>query len=959
MNKKFTNLISSALIFSFIISPLFYASKRVHAQTFDPYNNSSLGMYASGLAPAILQLPLCKDKINDSISGLFNGSSIEAQLAENTGAELAESLNSELKEKASQAASKFNSVSVSLPDATEGKLNKILTNTKNTEKSVQSIDTNDSCLKSIGRLIVKMLLQKITMSTVAWINSGFEGKPAFVQDPKSFFNDIAKNEILNFGAEIGDPSQYPFGKAWLKNQAIGFQRKFADNARYSLDEIMQKNNPQFSTASFQSDFSQGGWEAWRYLTQVPANNPFGFEIIASNELSNRLRGTDNSTAENINNALMQAGGYLGDERCSEPKNLTRSEDRAGREERANSPTGPYRYQICTGTWQYVTPGKMIADLATNTVGYPNNNLLKAEDLNDAIGAVLDALLNRFTTDLIEKGFAEMTTDGSDGTPYLTPFAQNNFQNQTQKDFPKIFLTNSFLEANPNFNIRTDLTQALIDEQRTYSDKLSLQNKELMSTTDGKPYKINETGETNAYGLIPTIYQLDYCIPGPHPGWEYDSSKILSKATDGIVSMSPKDLEEFEADTITELVKSTMPAIGAAVGTALAVTGGALATTFAFAGTFAGPVGAIAGLAVGYLVSWVIDLFSSEPDSGFKSRLYYGTMFAMFTGIQPHFDSLNHSNGIISKEGVTNSLFVVLERYIDIMNKTYFADPEILPEVSKEAAVKFNLLNGYSQMLKDNENKIAEMKGVTNKLQEIKTVVDDLNSKLNNNSITEEKYESELQSQINAFGRVSATMVNGSDIAQVDNILKQIIDEKNYVYNDLIKGPHGCEAELAKPQKPFPSAGLYKIPYENSYVWSTKSGTLSIGDKDTIKDGPDWSEFNATSVARVTYPFPVLFDYNKLESEKNKEYGPGFLSFVKFSMPCDNCQPSRFPKIKGFLEGPERLQITDLVPLNYESASDNKDKGGTKKNRYSYLGKTIFTTKGDGGGGVFETIIGIY
>src|SRR5262249_36001052 len=151
-------------------------------------------------------------------------------------------------------------------------------------------------LKSIGRLVARMLLQKITLSLVTWIQSGYEGKPFFLQDPGEFFYDIAKNEILQFGGEITDPTLYPFGVAFMQNTINAVNTKFNQNARYSLNEFIQQTTPEYSAAGFSVDFSQGGWNAWEHLTSTPANNPLGFQIMASNELSKRLEGTFKSTA---------------------------------------------------------------------------------------------------------------------------------------------------------------------------------------------------------------------------------------------------------------------------------------------------------------------------------------------------------------------------------------------------------------------------------------------------------------------------------------------------------------------------------------------------------------------------------------------------------------------------------------------------------------------------------------
>ena len=46
--------------------------------------------------------------------------------------------------------------------------------------------------------LAKMIVQQITASIVQWINSGFEGSPSFMQDPGSFFLDIADQATGRF-----------------------------------------------------------------------------------------------------------------------------------------------------------------------------------------------------------------------------------------------------------------------------------------------------------------------------------------------------------------------------------------------------------------------------------------------------------------------------------------------------------------------------------------------------------------------------------------------------------------------------------------------------------------------------------------------------------------------------------------------------------------------------------------
>ena len=379
MRKKYfyNSIISFILIVSTILMPLSFIPKKAEAQI-------GISGYTSGLAPAIASLPQCKEVINSGIKSLFSG--IESLFSSDEGPLLdmsdlddtASSAASSLESVASSATSQFDNINVFDTEANK-KLDRLERASEAIKQSTESLNANSTCIQSIGRLIIKMLLQKLTVSTVAWINSGFDGNPAFIQDPGRFFNDIAKNEILQFGLEIDNPELFPFGRAWMQNTALAFNNKFQDNARYSLNELIQSTNPEFTAETFQQDFSQGGWNAWTAMTQVPANNPLGFKLMADNEIQRRLAGTTQSTAEQVHEALSQADGFLGDMRCVDPEGMTKqqSDDAI----KAGNIEGTCKQ------WEYVTPGKLVSEAATNVMGYQNNAYLNVEDLNDAVAAI--------------------------------------------------------------------------------------------------------------------------------------------------------------------------------------------------------------------------------------------------------------------------------------------------------------------------------------------------------------------------------------------------------------------------------------------------------------------------------------------------------------------------------------------------------------------------------------------
>jgi len=164
----------------------------------------------------------------------------------------------------------------------------------------------------------------------------------------------------------------------------------------------------------------------------------------------------------------------------------------------------------------------------------------------------------------------------------------------------------------------------------------------------------------------------------------------------------------------------------------------------------------------------------------------------------------------------------------------------------------------------------------------------------------------------------------------------------------------------KPQKKFPSA---QINHELE----------EIGKKDL-----DWDNFDVNSVQRMTYPFPIIYDYNhfvkgenipdpwnsgydtpnkipdadvnntlpySLYYDNNKYYyGPGFLSFVYFSSGYVQDSGLNYTEVRGS----QRLQIHDIFGMGTDSQF-----------RYTAVGNRHKFGNDDGKGGPWETIIGVY
>lgn len=814
-HKYFKNSLASLMILSFVFPAqyLFYFSsiKIAEAQstqeqdgdyTTSGATNIGGGVvgYLSGLAPAIAELPLCKGKLKSAMKNLFSKSDL-ATIDRATELELEEDLQRQSEESLNTSSTVLVTDKSTLEVAKETR-----ENTEDIKDTTKSLEENDTCLKSIGRMVIKLLLQKVTLSTVAWIQSGYEGNPAFIQNPGNFFRDIAKEEILQFGGEIADPDLYPFGFAFMQRQAAAFNQKFADNARYSLNELIQNTTPQYTAQTFKGDFASGGWDAWTYMTSVPANNPLGFQLIASNELQKRLQGTYKAPAEEIREGLTQAAGYLGDNRCVEPEGLTKAEHNAALErgdiEYAgtesvivpvwNEETGQYENQQDvsyanakpTGffvgqckRWEYVTPGQMVAESATKLVNYQDNSLLSATDLNSAVAAVLDAVLARFSTK-IQEGFSNFSREGSDGFLVINQDAvgDNYYQTQTERDYYGS-TSSAWMRDNPNFDIRFDLSQAFIDTQRTYADKLYSYNLELQDLTRN-------------------IYQADYCIPGPAPNWKELAQERLAQQA--------KEIPNTAGGTV-DIVKGVFLLLKAIT-------------------VYVSPFGLGVSLNVGGTIEGIVTMLGQGLPEEILTRYFYTSHLQIRTGIRTA-----PTNQISSRGDVVGIMESVIDAYDSAIKKTY--PKNLMPDVTPQVIGEYRKIPGFNQIIEDNIAEIAVMKSTVTKLQKLKAEVDLLDPE----SDTDFEPNSDIMTR---FARLSSSLVDGDDISRVDRLLKQARDEKIYVEEELILGcendPKTAALLETTERRPYPEEIFVPFPgHTYGYTPETpptcNSGEVLVGD----------------------------------------------------------------------------------------------------------------------------------
>lgn len=459
------------------------------------------------------------------------------------------------------------------------------------------VDTKLNCLNKIAKAATQVLLKKITIATINWINSGFKGQPIFIKDPKSLALSIASDEIENFRVQL--ELSGPYGHAIAQNVINSARAYFGYNARYSLDRILGMAPAQ----QFSVDFAAGGWEGWYGSILYPQNNPFGASYEAADELSSRLSGIVESKIEQTSTELNRSGGFLDLKRCVETDYVEDSSNRiqaggkliSAKKDLQNymtqnnidpNMTGPindatyfalnqavadaqveYDRYICD-KYETTTPGGYAAQALYNVMDSPLRQLEFGQDLDASLTAIFDSLLNQALNMGID---ALATSDSGISTGVFGGYGNNG--GTTQSNLSGQNGNGHWATSNATFDIDTDLSQLirwqddfLYELEGEYFSKTSgiarVLPDELANFTNLSKYEydqiVNPTKDPNHVSALQSvrdtqtmIKQADFCLPGPRPDW---LQKAQLNLFDEIGSYQPSQYEGNEEDHESELTK---------------------------------------------------------------------------------------------------------------------------------------------------------------------------------------------------------------------------------------------------------------------------------------------------------------------------------------------------------------------------------------------------------------------
>ncbi|MDQ3014806.1 MAG: DUF5011 domain-containing protein [bacterium] len=253
----------------------------------------------------------------------------------------------------------------------------------------------DTCVfRPLAHSLGRIMLAEMTKSIVDWINTGFEGSPSFITDPKGFLLDVGDqvvgDYILGTGlAGLCKPFQFQIRIALAVNYS--YKSGFGKRSQCTLTDILGNTENAFN--DFTSDFTKGGWKSWFTMTGNPYNNPYGAYLEANAEVSAQI---GNRKAIELKK-LDWGNGFFSYEECDDGQVTWGG--MSGNNSGVTVKTGnakPVGKKTDHGACEVKTPGSTIAKSLDGPMGAYANQI----GLADSLDAIFNALANQMFDQII-------------------------------------------------------------------------------------------------------------------------------------------------------------------------------------------------------------------------------------------------------------------------------------------------------------------------------------------------------------------------------------------------------------------------------------------------------------------------------------------------------------------------------------------------------------------------------
>lgn len=275
----------------------------------------------------------------------------------------------------------------------------------------------DLGLDNIGWMIAKTAIASMQRSLVNWINSGFDGSPAFASDLRQNLQGVGDAVIATVvsdiagraadGLIVNSPYQDEIATAIRTGYYLSTGGSFTVRNPFTLG-----NYTPDPRAYLAGDFSQGGFSAWHATITNCQNNPYCAYQIAAQEVDSRLAaaGGQRITELNWGDGFMSFRGNC--------KTFANAQEAVAALNNTDNCIGkPIR-----------TPGTVIASQLNQALPKGMEGLVTADEIDEVIGALLQQLVNKV---IGNDGLLGLSSPASGGGRSFLDDATSQSQRPTQ------------------------------------------------------------------------------------------------------------------------------------------------------------------------------------------------------------------------------------------------------------------------------------------------------------------------------------------------------------------------------------------------------------------------------------------------------------------------------------------------------------------------------------------------
>lgn len=394
--------------------------------------------------------------------------------------------------------------------------------------AITSFATNSNWLKEsvwdgIAWAVAKSIVSSMVQSLISWINSGFEGSPAFVTDLGGFLINAADEAVGNYIADIGALGSFicsPFRLDVQISLALEYDRIRGDGQpapTCTLSGIID-NIEGFITG----DFIQGGWNDWFDVTATPQTyTPYGSVLSAQQGMHARII---NAKGEELT-LLNYGDGFLSGEIC----------------EMVHGAASPREECFIS------KPGKIIEEALSFNLDTGRQTLIAADEFNE----IVSALLGQLAKEAITGAAGLLGLSGGTGHTY-SGFSGGSYVNQLASDGADSIdpdkIKSMLVESRA---VQVDIADLARDYQpavRFYADDLS--NRKDRRDQAESAYKetvyIIDNTENTEYGIIPALDSLIFRFDSAVTANNYSEQSLVLSDFAALGAYTETDISNYRS-----------------------------------------------------------------------------------------------------------------------------------------------------------------------------------------------------------------------------------------------------------------------------------------------------------------------------------------------------------------------------------------------------------------------------